>query len=146
MLFSLLLHIALWAKKKNESKAKQKNKQTNKQTNKKQNQENETKKATAFGPFSTQVAANFARFAIFPSTNYRNLFSIGFKHRYISFKRKTGNRTDGLTYFISGFASFRIMPQNSLRLFVYLKKFQKRKDRLYLHCHHLFLERHLWDV
>ena len=104
-------------------KKKKKTKQDKKQ-NKKQNQENETKKETAFGPFSTQVAANFAKFAIFPSTNYRNLFSIGFKHRYISFKRKTGNRTDGLTYFISGFASFRIMPQNSLRLFVYLKKFQ----------------------
>ena len=64
-----------------------KTKQDKKQ-NKKQNQENETKKETAFGPFSTQVAANFARFAIFkesaryiivPSTNYWNLFSIGFK-------------------------------------------------------------------
>ena len=80
MLFSLLLHIALWPKK-NENKARQK-------TNKKQNQENETKKEIAFGPFSTQVAANFARFAIFkesagytivPSTNCWNLFSIGFK-------------------------------------------------------------------
>ena len=56
LLFSLLLHVALWAKKKKKTKQ---NKQTNKQTNKKQNQENETKKETAFGPFSTQVAANF---------------------------------------------------------------------------------------
>ena len=64
-----------------------KTKQDKKQ-NKTQNQENETKKETAFGPFSTQVATNFDRFAIFkelarsikvPSTNYWNLFSTGIK-------------------------------------------------------------------
>ena len=80
MLFSLLLHIALWPKK-NENKARQKTKQETKPGKR-------NKKETAFGPFSTQVAANFARFAIFkesaryiivPSTNYWNLFSIGFK-------------------------------------------------------------------